>query len=150
VLVVLPTNTWQAYHFRDVDGDGTGDTWYATVNVHVVGLARPFLQRGVPPHFRSYDRGFIRWLARAGKRADFFADDDLGEVRSGDQLAQWYDLVIFPGHEEYVTLHVLDVIRRFRDVGGNLAFLSANSFWYRVEVRGDRMWARCGRSRRHR
>ena len=28
-LVVLPTNTWQAYNFYDGDGDGWGDTWYA-------------------------------------------------------------------------------------------------------------------------
>ena len=30
VAVVLPTNTWRAYNLRDADGDGTGDTWYAT------------------------------------------------------------------------------------------------------------------------
>ena len=29
VAVVLPTNTWQAYNFRDADGDGHPDTWYA-------------------------------------------------------------------------------------------------------------------------
>jgi hypothetical protein len=29
VLVILPTNTWQAYNFQDVNGDGYGDTWYA-------------------------------------------------------------------------------------------------------------------------
>ena len=28
-LVVLPTNTWQAYNMYDRDGDGWGDTWYA-------------------------------------------------------------------------------------------------------------------------
>ena len=27
VAVVLPTNTWQAYNFRDADGNGWGDTW---------------------------------------------------------------------------------------------------------------------------
>ena len=29
VAVVLPTQTWQAYNFRDDDGDGKADTWYA-------------------------------------------------------------------------------------------------------------------------
>src|SRR5262249_32015632 len=29
VAVVLPTQTWQAYNFRDDDGDGRPDTWYA-------------------------------------------------------------------------------------------------------------------------
>ena len=31
-LVVLPTNTWQAYNMYDRDGDGWGDTWYAGGN----------------------------------------------------------------------------------------------------------------------
>jgi hypothetical protein len=31
ILVVLPTNTWQAYNFEDDDGNGYGDTWYAIV-----------------------------------------------------------------------------------------------------------------------
>ena len=26
---MIPTNTWQAYNFRDADGNGWGDTWYA-------------------------------------------------------------------------------------------------------------------------
>ena len=29
VAVIIPTNTWQAYNFRDQDGNGWGDTWYA-------------------------------------------------------------------------------------------------------------------------
>ena len=29
VAVVLPTLTWQAYNFRDDDGDGSADSWYA-------------------------------------------------------------------------------------------------------------------------
>jgi nitrous oxidase accessory protein NosD len=28
--VILPTNTWQAYNFRDMDGDGIGDTCMRT------------------------------------------------------------------------------------------------------------------------
>ena len=55
VLIVLPTHTWQAYNFRDVDRNGVGDTWYASPVVHVVDLSRPYMRRGVPPHFRGYD-----------------------------------------------------------------------------------------------
>jgi hypothetical protein len=142
VLVVLPTHTWQAYNFRDVDGDGVGDTWYASTDIHVVDLSRPYLRRGVPPHFRGYDRAFIRWIARTGKRVDYVADDDLERVASGDELARLYDLVVFPGHEEYVSRHAYDVVVRFRDLGGNLAFLSANTFWFHVERHGDRLHGR--------
>jgi N,N-dimethylformamidase beta subunit-like, C-terminal len=139
VLVVLPTNTWQAYNFRDVDGNGVGDTWYADPYYNGVDLTRPFLDRGVPPHYRGYDRGFLQWLAHTGRRPDFLADDDL-ERLSGDQLARRYDLVVFSGHDEYATPHVWTAVARYRDLGGNLAFLSANDFFYRVVRRGHRLY----------
>ena len=145
VLVVVPTNTWQAYNFRDVDGNGVGDTWYDDPAFNGIDLQRPYLDRGVPPHFRQYDLGFIRWLARHGHVPDFVADDDLQSL-GGDELARLYDLVIFSGHEEYVSEHVWDATTRFRDRGGNIAFLSANNFFYRVERRGHRLY-RTGRWR---
>lgn len=48
VAVVLPTLSWQAYNFRDDNGDGQADTWYASAKVKSVLLGRPFDQRGVP------------------------------------------------------------------------------------------------------
>jgi hypothetical protein len=136
VAVVLPTNTWQAYNLRD------GATWYFDTSVHDVDLSRPYLDRGIPPHFRAYDEGFLRWFARAGRKADFLADDDLEAISSGRRLAQLYDLVVFSGHEEYVTPHVYDIVERYRDVGGNLGFLSSNNFFYRVTKDGNTMHGR--------
>jgi hypothetical protein len=133
VLVVLPTNTWQAYNFED------GDSWYADAAVHTVPLARPFVDGGVPPHYHGYDRGFLRWLVLHHEQPDFVSDDDLDAVASGDALARNYTLIVFPGHEEYVTQRAYDLITRYRDHGGNLAFLSANDFFYEVKKHGDRM-----------
>jgi N,N-dimethylformamidase beta subunit-like protein len=132
VLVVLPTNTWQAYNFEG------GDSWYEDASVHTIDLSRPYADGGVPPHYRGYDRGFERWLALHRLGADFVSDDDL-ERSSGEELARAYDLIVFPGHEEYVTAHEYGVIERYRDLGGNLAFLSANDFFYEVVRHGDRM-----------
>jgi hypothetical protein len=140
VAVVLPTNTWQAYNFRDANGDGLGDTWYASPSVRSVELRRPFLHRGVPPHFRQYDAGFLHWLLQRHAQVDVLSDDDFNRIASGDRLAEWYRLVIFPGHEEYVTEHAYDIAERYRDLGGNLMFLSANNFFRRVIVRGDRIY----------
>jgi hypothetical protein len=136
VAVVLPTDTWQAYNFRDVNGDGVGDTWYADPQRTTVDLERPFLDRGVPPHFKGYDVGFLVWLAATGRHPEFLTDDDL-EHLSGDRLARLYDLIVFPGHTEYVTTSEYEAVARFRDLGGNLAFLSANNFFYRVERQGE-------------
>lgn len=132
VAVVLPTNTWQAYNYED------GGSWYLDASVHTIDLSRPYVDAGVPPHYHGYDRGFIRWLFLHHERADFFSDDDLDALRSGDQLAR-YTLIVFSGHEEYVTGHELDVVERYRNRGGNLAFLSANDFFYAVTKHGDRM-----------
>jgi hypothetical protein len=136
VLVVLPTNTWEAYNFRD------GDSWYFDPKVRTVDLTRPYLFPGQPPHYKGYDLGFQVWLAAHGKRPDVLSDDDLDAVKNGDELARLYDLIVFPGHEEYVTAHMYDVIERYRDLGGNLAFLSANNFFYKVVHSGDRITGR--------
>ncbi len=136
VLVVEPTNTWQAYNVF------AGDSWYEHPAVRAVDLARPYAGDGLPPHFRAYDLGFLRWLARSGFAADVVADDDLARIASGRALRRLYRLVVFSGHEEYATAHVYDLLAQFRDAGGNLAFLSADNLFYRVEVSGDRMLGR--------
>lgn len=149
VAVVLPTNTWQAYNFRDADGDGWGDTWYAGGSPPV-DLDRPYLNRGVPPRFRRYDLPFIKWLHWTGKTPDYLCDEDIARLHNGDELRRAYDLVIFPGHTEYVTEHGYDIVERYRDLGGNLIFLSANNFFWKVErrdatLRRIDLWRRQGR-----
>lgn len=136
IAVVLPTNTWAAYNFRDGNHDGVGDTWYADPRLGVE-LDRPFPDRGVPPHYAQYDLLFLRWLSRTGKEVDVLTDDDLERVPSGRALARAYDLVVFSGHHEYVTTHEYDVTQSYRDLGGNLMFLSANNFFYRVTRTGS-------------
>ena len=137
VLVVLPTNTWQAYNFEDVDGNGYGDTWYAGPPNSSVNLSRIYTARGAPPRFYRYDLPFLHWLYWSGKSAEFISDSDFDLIANGDALARAYDLVVFEGHTEYVTSHEYDVVQRFRDLGGNLMFLSANNFFWKVEKHGQ-------------
>jgi hypothetical protein len=145
IAVVLPTNTWGAYNFRDANRDGVGDTWYADPRLSVE-LDRPFMGHGAPPHFAQYDLLFLRWLARTGKHVDVLTDDDLERVRDGAALARAYDLVVFSGHHEYVTTHEYDVTEAYRNRGGNLMFLSANNFFYKV-IRTGSVLHRVGRWR---
>ncbi len=150
VLVVLPTNTWQAYNFQDADGNGYGDTWYAGPPNLTVDLSRGYIARGVPPHYYRYDLGFLHWLYWSHKTVEFISDSDFDLIGAGDDLARSYDLVIFEGHEEYVTSHEYDVVQRFRDLGGNLMFLSANNFFWKVHKEGQVLrkvaqWRQAGR-----
>ena len=86
----MPTRTWQAYNFRDDDRDGHGDTWYATAGHNTARLYRPFLNRGVPPHFRAYDLYFLHWLSRTGKRVDYLSQAELDGI-SPSALRSAYD-----------------------------------------------------------
>ena len=150
VAVVMPTNTWQAYNFRDRNGNGWGDTWYAKGAQSTAALGRMYIRRGVPPQWRKYDVDFIRWLHATGKQPDFITETDLESIRTAEELIRLYDFVLFPGHTEYVTRHEYDLIRNYRDLGGNLAFLSANNFFWEVRLQGrtlrrTRLWREMGR-----
>ena len=144
VLVVEPTNTWHAYD------DFDGDSWYLDPAVHVIDLTHPFaasrvngkpVPAGLPEQFQRFDVGFLRWYWHSGYQADFISDDDLEHLSSARQLSR-YRLIVFAGHEEYVTSHTFDLITAYRNAGGNLAFLSANSFFYKVKVSGNTMTGR--------
>jgi hypothetical protein len=136
VLVVLPTNTWEAYNFQDVDGNGYGDTWYAGPPNRSVDLGKTYIARGQPPRFYRYDLPFLHWFYWSGKSAEFMSDSDF-DLTTGAQLAQAYDLIVFEGHEEYVTQREYDDVQRYRDLGGNLIFLSANNFFWKVRKSGQ-------------
>jgi hypothetical protein len=149
VAIVLPTLTWQAYNFRDDDGDGEADTWYAGKQKNTVRLGRAYLDRGVPYGFRNH-LAFLNWLHWTHRKADYLSQWDLEQVASPAALARAYDLIVFPGHHEYVTTREYDLVEGYRDLGGNLMFLSANNFFWRVERENDlivksKRWRALGR-----
>lgn len=133
VAVVVPTFTWQAYNRRG------GDTWYVCSCVHTVDLTRPYLDGGVPYNFGQYDRNLFRWLARNHMRVDVLADQDFNEIASGTELRHLYRMVVFESHGEYVTSHMFDITEQYRNLGGHLAFLSANDFFREVVISGASM-----------
>jgi N,N-dimethylformamidase beta subunit-like protein len=136
VAIVMPTQTWQAYNFRDDDHNGVPNTWYAGGST--ARLARPFLNRGVPPHYKYYDHRFMAWVNLTRGGADYLSDADLNGT-NGAELRRSYQLLIFEGHHEYVTTHEYDAVERFRDLGGNLIFLSANNFFWKITIKDNVM-----------
>jgi hypothetical protein len=136
IAVVAPTNTWAAYNFADPDGDGLANTWYAgSLGTATVRLDAPFIAGGAPPHW--YRSDFLAWIAAHKLDADVLTDDDLEAIPNARPLARAYSAIMFAGHEEYVTSHVYDLIEGYRDLGGDLAFLSANSLFWRVDRTGN-------------
>jgi hypothetical protein len=150
VAVVFPTNTWQAYNFRDGNGDGWGDSWYIGGATRTIDLRRPYVEPGLPYRFHDWSATIATWLRQTGKAVDYLSDDDLAAAKDGSDLRNAYDLVVFAGHEEYATAHMYDVVERYRDLGGNLMFLSANNFFWKVTRNGQtlsrvQLWRKLGR-----
>jgi hypothetical protein len=148
--VVVPTTTWQSYNFYDENGDGFGGTWYALWSQRRVDLTRPHLRRGVPHRWRSYEVAFHHWLATRSRTADVYADEDIERFPSAEALRAGHDLLVFPGHTEYVTRRLYDLVEGFRNLGGRLIFLSANNFFRRVDRDGSSVrlmgeWRKQGR-----
>ena len=132
VAVVMPTTTWQAYNFCDGDGDGWGDTWYARGG-RTRSTWRGLTPAAACPTGTAATSSRSCTGSRAGKQVDTYADEDLEPFASPAALRAAYGLIVFPGHTEYVTGRY-DLIQGYRDLGGNLMFLSANNFFRRVDL----------------
>lgn len=76
-----------------------------------------------------WDAPFIAWLDRHGYPVEYCTDLDLHE---DPELLSSYDLLLSVGHDEYWSAAMRDQAERFVRGGGNIAFLSANTCWWRV------------------
>lgn len=97
---------------------------------HVVSMHRP----GRLLELSYWDAPFIRWLERAGYEVEFCTDLDL-HLDPG--LLRWYRLLLSVGHDEYWTAAMRGRVEQFVDDGGNVAFFSANTCWWRTHVTDD-------------
>ena len=111
VAVVLPTHTWQAYNFRDDDGDGRGDTWYGNWHHRASGPAVSEPRRAAATSGSTTSTSCTGCIER-GERVDVLSQSDL-DALEGEELRRAYDVIFFPGHHEYVTDRV---VRRDRAV----------------------------------
>ena len=102
VAVVLPTLQLAGLQLLRRGRDGNGDSWYVDTHASTCSSAARS-SRGMPPHYRTHAARFPP-LPRAHGPAGRLPDRRGPRARrSGDDLAALYDLIIFSGHEEYVT-----------------------------------------------
>ena len=145
IAVNLPLFTYHAYNTADVDGTRggpEGDCLYT--GPRAVTLQRPGGGTGghlwdevhrdaydaATPRqtFAHWDAKALGWLERAGYDVDVVTDLDLHE---GDALLGRRLLVAF-GHQEYWTRAMRDAVERHTAAGGNVAFFSGNTAYFRV------------------
>jgi hypothetical protein len=109
-------------------GGGTGATPYDVFNTD------PF-DPTPRQTFVHWDGRFVAWMEHAGYQADFCTDVDLH--RDGAQLLAPYQLLVSVGHDEYWSDAMRGAAEGFADEGGNIAFFSANTCWWRVVFDDD-------------
>jgi N,N-dimethylformamidase beta subunit-like protein len=131
ILVMLSTNTWQAYNRYG------GKSLYASQiptnpgRAYRVSTHRPYnyFAADGSGNFFLWDAPFISWLESLGYAYEVCTSVDLHR-RPG--LLDAYDVFTSVGHDEYWSKEQYDEVERFVDAGGSLAFFSANTLWWQV------------------
>ena len=130
-LVVWPYLTWRAYSAYDADLNGIPDSWYQFWRQRRVSLKGPLLRDGVEDDHKAAV-GFSRWLCSRSPRTQQITDVELGRLPLS--TLRKYKAIVFPGHSEYYEPATYDLLKRYRDDGGNLVFLQANPFYRQVRL----------------
>ena len=130
-LVVWPYLTWRAYSAYDADLNGIPDSWYQFWRQRRVSLKGPLLRDGVEDDHQAAVP-FSRWLCSRPVRTQQITDVELGRLPLS--TLRKYPAIVFPGHSEYYEPATYDLLKRYRDEGGNLVFLQANPFYRQVRL----------------
>lgn len=97
---------------------------------HKVSMHRP----GGIDDLAYWDAPFVGWLERNGYDVEFCTDLDLHD---NPELLSPYRLLLSVGHDEYWTRPMRSNVAAFVRRGGNVAFFSANTCWWRAHLTDD-------------
>ncbi len=155
-LLVLTTNTWNAYndfggrnlysrgtrvsfdrpmapgYLRKPDGPGSRvavvDAPDHEMRAHVLyNRAHQFSEWAGSAGWPNAELPFVRWAEESGYELDYAVNADLENVPG---LLDGRRLYLSVGHDEYWSWEMRDAVESFVRGGGNAAFLSGNtSFW---------------------
>ena len=133
VALVVPATTWQAYNewggyslYAGPDGDRR--SW-------AVSYERPFNLATGANDYRTAAIPVIVRAERLGIPLSYYANVDLDEDPGVLEGARGY---VSMGHDEYWTPAMREAVERARRGGTNIAFLGANTMYWRIRIEGRR------------
>ncbi len=158
-LLVLATNTWNAYNEFGGTNLYTGGATPSFERPLAAGmLAKPeehgerLVDGGrvyadyTARHGLTMWHGMAGWAGQERRFAAWAAAHDLGlDVATNADLERQpgvldgYRLMLSVGHDEYWSWAMRDAVEAFVDAGGNVAFLSGNTCYWQVRLEGTRM-----------
>jgi hypothetical protein len=131
VALVAPVTTWQAYNewggYSLYSGPaGDRRSW-------AVSFDRPYNLATGANDYRTAALPVVLRAERLGIPLSYFANVDLDRDSSVLDGARGY---VSMGHDEYWTPAMRAAVERARDAGTNLAFLGANTMYWRIRLDG--------------
>jgi hypothetical protein len=164
ILVAAADTTYEAYNFwggRSLYGHGcSGLTDGGPAIAHIwsnpygdwllpralsVSFLRPFASAVGVMRMQTFEVPLIQWLERNGFAYEMCAASDLDQ--NGDLVSN-YRMFVSVGHDEYWSKGMRDAVEDFIDGGGNAAFLSGNTCWWRVSFSPDGTQMLCGKDKK--
>jgi hypothetical protein len=140
-LLVLNTNTWQAYN------DYGGKNLYPSSSPnrsYKVSFQRPSNHGWGAYNFFKHEMLYVDWSYNKNRKLEFATDYDL---HADPTLLQKYKVVIFVGHAEYWSLDQRRNIDNYVKSGGKLMILSGNTSWWQVRFEDNGNTLVCYKSR---
>ena len=145
ILYKLSLTTYHAYNYTGWVSMYQNLEWKADLGGYKVTMLRPgggtgcivsnfgrFDESGVPLNSFSYwDPHMIAWLENNQHVVDYCTDVDLHLDQDGSLLSK-YKLLLSVGHDEYWSQEMRDNLAAFVAKGGNVAFFSGNSCFWRI------------------
>ena len=129
VALVAPVTTWQAYN------EWGGYSLYAGANgdqpSRAVSFDRPYNGATGANDYRTAALPIVVRAERTGVPLSYFTNLDLDTRPHALRGARGY---VSMGHDEYWTNAMRDTVLDARDAGTNLAFLGANTMYWRIRL----------------
>jgi hypothetical protein len=138
VLVIAPTNTWQAYNlwggasFYRFDPDGGSDDAEEIRHSVIVSFRRPNKADrpfGDEGHLAAAEGHLLKWLEQNAYDYAMICDEDLHERAD---VLEGHKVVILQVHPEYYSSEMLDHLQAFQDDEGHLMYLGANGLYWKI------------------
>ncbi|HKR66194.1 MAG TPA: N,N-dimethylformamidase beta subunit family domain-containing protein [Thermoanaerobaculia bacterium] len=125
IVVISPTNTYQAYN------DFGGRSLYPTADPNRgsrLSFERPYVQDLGIGRFDIYERKFVDWMREERRTFEVITDQDL----ENPNLLSHYKLALIVGHSEYWTSAARENLENFSRSGGHIAIFGGNTMWWQV------------------
>ncbi|HVS33358.1 MAG TPA: N,N-dimethylformamidase beta subunit family domain-containing protein, partial [Thermoanaerobaculia bacterium] len=130
ILVVSPTNTYQAFNTY---GGASLNPPTSGNRAASLSFDRPYDQAAGLGRFESWERKLVDWMSATGRAYEVVTDHDLHDPT----LLSNYNVVVLVGHSAYWTAMARQHLETFNSNGGHIAILGGNTMWFRVALQDD-------------